>query len=98
MKNEKNNTDIEEKKSIFSFNDVEENKVEKDIYEILGNELKKNSSVNLEIETINIKEQGKYEIDIEKISSDEAIIFKFDDGKYIIDLDEAFGSSRRKQK
>lgn len=79
-------------------NEEQKKKIEKDIYEIIGDELKEDSPVMLDIEAIHIKEPGKYELDLERISSGDALIYKFDEGKYIIDIAEAFNAVNKGKK
>lgn len=76
-------------------NEEQKKRIERDIYEIIGEELKEDSPVLLDIEAIHIKEPGKYELDLDKISSGEGLIYKFDEGKYIIDIAEAFNSVKK---
>jgi predicted nucleic acid-binding Zn-ribbon protein len=71
-------------------------KIENDIYEIIGNEHHENTPIILDIEAINIKEPGKYELDLDKISSGDAFIYRYDEGKYIIDIEEAFRIENKK--
>ena len=62
--------------------------IEKDIYNIIGN--KKEEPVVLDIESVRVIAPGKYEIDLVHLFKGEPIIFKVEDGKYIIDLPETF--------
>ncbi|MEM4325779.1 MAG: Zn-ribbon containing protein [Candidatus Pacearchaeota archaeon] len=64
----------------------EKKRVEKDIREIIGVE-DENVPVILDIESIRISGEGKFEIDIAKLfRKDLPIIYKVEEGKYIIDL------------
>jgi predicted nucleic acid-binding Zn-ribbon protein len=54
-----------------------------------------------DIETINIKSEGKYELDIDTLMSPDikknnGLIYKYGDGKYSIDLDSSMRRVKRK--
>ena len=60
--------------------------VEKDIREIVGIQ-NEQTPVILDIESIRITGEGKFEIDIAKLfRKDRPLIYKLEEGKYIIDL------------
>jgi len=66
---------------------VEEKKqVEKDIREIVGI-IDEDAPVILDIESIRVTGEGKFELDIVKLfRKDRPLIYKLEEGKYIIDL------------
>lgn len=87
---------IDESKALvvnLSKNDKEE--VEKDIYEMLGLDEKETQAVVLDFESIRILKPGKYELDIVNMFKNEPLIFKLEEGKYMIDLPETFKRSRK---
>jgi len=64
----------------------EKKKIERDVRDIAGipNE---NEPVVLDIESIRVLGEGKYEIDIVNLfSKNKPVIYKVEEGKYIIDL------------
>ena len=64
----------------------EKRKIEKDIREMAGIEDEK-APVILDIESIRVLGEGKYEIDIVSLfSKKKPIIYRMEEGKYIIDL------------
>ena len=66
--------------------DEEKAKVEKDIREIAGIP-DENKPVILDIESVRVLGEGKYEIDVVNIfNKKKPIIYKIEEGKYIIDL------------
>ncbi len=69
----------------------EKKEIEENVYEILGVETKSTEPVILDFESINIVEPGKFEIDIVKLlNKEKPIVYKLEEGKYIIDLPESF--------
>jgi predicted nucleic acid-binding Zn-ribbon protein len=62
------------------------NKIEKDIRELAGI-VEPNAPVILDLESIRVVGSGKYEIDVVNLfDNKKPIIYKMDEGKYIIDL------------
>ncbi|RLG12768.1 MAG: hypothetical protein DRN71_05740 [Candidatus Nanohalarchaeota archaeon] len=63
--------------------------IESDVREIISNNEKTNTkddAVALDIEAINIKQPGKYEIDLVNLFNQSPLIIKLGTGKYKIDL------------
>ena len=64
----------------------EKSKVEKDIREIAGIQ-DENTPVILDVESVRVLGEGKYEIDVVNLfSKKKPIVYKIEEGKYIIDL------------
>jgi predicted nucleic acid-binding Zn-ribbon protein len=71
----------------------EKKKVESDIREIIGI-TEETQPVILDLESIRVLSRGKFEIDIVKLfNKKRPLIYKLEEGKYIIDLASTFGSS-----
>lgn len=72
---------------IEELNIVDKKKVEKDVREIMGIEEEENIPVILDLESIRVLEPGKYELDVINLfSKKRPLIYKLEEGKYIIDL------------
>jgi len=68
---------------VLDFKDKKQ--VEKDVREMIG--IKEEEPVILDLESIKVIRPGKFEIDIVKLFSEKRpIIYKLEEGKYIIDL------------
>jgi len=81
---------LEEGKTLISNLSVEEKKqVEKDVKELIGIE-EQDKPVVLDLESIRILKPGKYELDLVHLFKKDPLVFKLEEGKYIIDLPEAF--------
>mgnify|MGYP001578486892 FL=1 len=52
--------------------------------------------VILEFESINVKKPGKFEIDLTKLFKRSPVIYKLEEGKYIIDVASTFQLMRGK--
>ncbi len=92
------NKDIERGKEIVS-NLSEEDKlqIEQDIREIIPvkDEKNKDAPVILDIEAIRIMGPGKYELDIVHMMKNDPMVIKLDEGKYMIDLPQAFSREEK---
>lgn len=69
----------------------EKEQIEKDVYDLIGDEIDREKTVILDIESIEILKPGKYQLDLVKLfKSKEPLIYKLEDGKYMVDLVESF--------
>ena len=64
--------------------------IEDDILELVGADKKEAEPVILDFESIRILKPGKYELDLVNIFRKKPLIYKLEEGKYIIDLPESF--------
>ena len=71
--------------------------MEEDVYDIAGSEIDRNEPVVLDLESIRVTEPGKYELDLVQLFRQNAVIFKLDEGKYLIDLIETFNNLGQKK-
>ena len=73
----------------------EKKEVEHDVREIMGIE-NEDVPVILDLESIRVIEPGKFEIDITNLfSKDRPLIYKLEEGKYIIDIASSFRQSMK---
>lgn len=69
----------------------EKEEVEKEVFDIIGVKAKEEKPVILDLESIRILKPGKFELDLVHLfNKKEPLIFKLDEGKYVIDLAETF--------
>ena len=71
---------------IPEFNTVDKVKVEKDVREILEVE-DEEKPVVLDLESVRLKGQGKYELDVVSLINRKPVVFKLSEGKYFIDIE-----------
>lgn len=78
----------------------EKKQIEKDVYDIVGSKLDLEEPVILDLESIRVTGPGKYEIDLVNLFNKEPLIFKLDEGKYMINLLDTFKNilGRKKEK
>lgn len=74
------------KERIVEIPEEQKDKIEKDIREMAGI-IDSDAPVILDIESIRVTGEGKFELDIVKLfRRDRPLIYKLEEGKYIIDL------------
>ena len=77
----------------------EKTQIEKDVYNIMGDEIDRDKPIVLDIESINILKPGKYELDLVNLfKREQPLIYKLEDGKYVIDLIETFNKFNKNKK
>ncbi len=75
------------KQKTIELENVDKKQVERDVREMIGLEEEKEVPVILDLESIRLTGPGKFEIDIVNLfSKKRPLIFKLEEGKYIIDL------------
>lgn len=86
-----------EKTSIEELPKEEKTRVEKEIRSIIG--IDEEKPVILDFETVRVIKPGKFEIDlINLFSKERPLIYKLEEGKYIIDLATSFKKWQEKKK
>jgi len=79
------------KEKVIELKEVDKEQVEKDVREMIGLEEEREIPVILDLESIRITGPGKFEIDIVNLfSKKRPLIYKLEEGKYIIDLASTF--------
>ncbi|MBN1502259.1 hypothetical protein JW930_01840 [Candidatus Woesearchaeota archaeon] len=78
------------KEVAYKLSRKEKRQIEKDVYDIIGIDADKDKPVILDLESIRVLKPGKYELDLVNLFKDQPLIYKLDEGKYVIDLPESF--------
>ncbi|MBS3174249.1 hypothetical protein J4440_00035 [Candidatus Woesearchaeota archaeon] len=71
-------------------------KIEKDVLDIIGYE--EDKPVVLDLASVNILKPGKFELDLVRLFKGEPMVYRLDEGKYIIDLAETFKNAKNSKK
>lgn len=87
---------MKESSEIVEFNKVDKKKVETDVRQILGIE-DEDKPVILDLESVRVLKPGKFEIDLVSLMNRKPIVFKLEEGKYIIDLDSGFERHKKEE-
>jgi len=88
--------EVQEKTAQLTDKDKEE--IEKDVFDLVGSEIDKQDPVVLDLEAIRVLKPGKYELDLVHLFKNEPLIFKLEEGKYMIDILESFKQLTGKKK
>lgn len=75
----------------------EKKEIEQDVREIIGIEEDEEKPVILDFESIRIPKPGKFEIDLVSLFRKKPLIYKIDDGKYVIDIASTFQQSMKEK-
>ena len=91
-----NKKKLEESKNIVTdLTTQEKNEIEKDVFDLIGIEGGVEKPVVLDLESIRILKPGKYELDIVNLFRKRPLIYKLEEGKYLIDLPESFKKEKK---
>tara|TARA_Y100000310_G_C20534498_1_gene740179 strand:+ start:474 stop:857 length:384 start_codon:yes stop_codon:yes gene_type:complete len=74
----------------IKLNEEEKKQLEKDVFDLVEQEIDKDQPVVLDLEAIRVTKPGKYEFDLVHLFKGEPLIFKLEEGKYMIDLVQSF--------
>ena len=88
--------DIVMKQQTEQLTQEERKEIIKDINEVIGPEVEK--PVILDLESIKVIKPGKFEIDLVSLFKRKPIIYKLEEGKYIIDIASTFQIMHEKEK
>jgi len=80
--------EVQEKTAQLS--DKQKEEIEKDVFDLVGSEIDKGDPVILDLEAVRVLQPGKYELDLVHLFKNEPLIFKLEEGKYMIDLPASF--------
>ena len=64
--------------------------MEKDVIDIIGKEFDDDYPIVLDLENINVKGPGKFEIDLVDLFKGRPLVYKLEEGKYFIDVPSTF--------
>lgn len=76
----------------------EKTRVEEDVYDLIGDEIDRDKPVVLDLENIRVEKPGTYDLDLVSLFHEgQPLVYKLEDGKYIVDLIETFAKLRKKK-
>jgi len=82
------------KQIVVNLSDKDKTQIEQDILDIVGTS-QSDEPVVLDLESIKVVRPGKYEIDLVQLFKGEPVIYKLDEGKYIIDIIKSFAAAKK---
>lgn len=75
----------------------EKEKIQKDVFDIVGSKLEEDFPVVLDLESIKVLKPGKFEVDIVNLMRGKPVVFKIEQGKYIIDIASTFQQIKKNE-
>lgn len=88
---------IEKAKEITESLTLEEKEqMEKDVASLINEEVREDQPVILDLESIRVVKPGKYELDLVDLFKGKPLVYKLDDGKYMIDIVSTLGAKEKK--
>lgn len=87
------------KNDIVKLTEDDRKQIEEDVFELVGSrpDHPEDQAVVLDLETIRIKKPGQYELDLVNIFRKQPLVYRVEDGKYIIDLPQSFLRNKDKE-
>ena len=85
------------KKAQVKLSKKQKKQIEKDVFDIIGI-TEKVDPVVLDLESIRVLKPGKYQLDLVNLFKDQPLIYKLEEGKYMIDLPESFRKALEEKK
>ena len=82
------------KQMVINLSDKEKTQIEQDVLDIVGPS-SSDEPVVLDLESIRVTRPGKYEIDLVQLFKGEPVIYKLDEGKYVIDIIKSFAAGKK---
>jgi uncharacterized protein len=89
---------LENNKVNLNLSRKDQEQIEKDVYDIIGENVDRDKPIVLDLESIKITEPGKYEVDLVGLFSGKPVVYKLEEGKYVIDLAESFRALMKPKK
>ncbi|MDP3918311.1 MAG: Zn-ribbon containing protein [Nanoarchaeota archaeon] len=87
---------IEQAKEVTkNLSNQEKDLIERDIIDIVGSKMD-DQPIVLDFESIKINKPGQYELDLVDLFKGKPLIYKLDEGKYIIDIVSTFEAQKNK--
>ncbi len=87
---------IQEVQEAINLSEEDKKQIERDVFDLVGSSLDKGEPVILDLEAIRVLQPGKYELDLVHLFKGDPLIFKLEEGKYMIDLVSSFDRFRKK--
>src|SRR3989338_5522696 len=83
---------------VSNLTEDDKKQIETDVLEIMGDKYEEDQPVILDLESIRIVKPGKYELDLVDLFKGKPLVYKLDEGKYVIDIASTFKSEELEEK
>ena len=85
------------KKATEKLTEGEKKKIEADVKDVVGEYLDDDRPIILDLASVEVLKPGKFEIDLVKLFNKEPLIYKLEEGKYMIDVAATFDQMKKKR-
>lgn len=82
------------KQMVTNLSDNDKSQIEQDIFDIVGRQ-QSDEPVVLDLESIKVVRPGKYEIDLVHLFKGDPVIYKLEEGKYVVDIIKSFAAGKK---
>jgi uncharacterized protein len=72
-------------------------KIEADVKDVVGEYMQDDRPIILDLASIQVIKPGKFELDLVKLFNKEPLIYKLEEGKYVIDVASTFDLMKKKK-
>ena len=72
-------------------------KIEADVKDVVGEYMQDDRPIILDLASIQVIKPGKFELDLVKLFNKEPLIYKLEEGKYVIDVASTFDFMKKKK-
>ncbi len=80
----------------LKFDDEQKKQIEEDVFELIGTS-EREEPVILDFESVRVRKPGTYELDLVKLFKHDPLVYKLEEGKYMIDIAQSFEKYRKKR-
>lgn len=90
----------EKQEQIINLTDEDKKQIENDVLDIIGTDkLEDDTPIILDLESIQIVAPGKFELDLVNLfNKKNPLVYKLEEGKYVIDIAESFAKQEKFKK
>ncbi len=81
---------FKKKQALPKLDKEDRKQIEEDVMEIVEEKLDDDKPIILDIESIHILKPGKYELDLVDLFKGKPLVYKLEEGKYVIDIASTF--------
>jgi predicted nucleic acid-binding Zn-ribbon protein len=75
----------------------EKKRIEADVKDVVGEYLDDDRPIILDLASVDVLKPGKFQIDLVKLFNKEPLIYKLEEGKYVIDVASTFEQMKKKK-
>lgn len=87
-----------EQQEAIELSTKDKREIEYEVRKIIGKNIDDEKPVILDMESIRVKKPGKFEIDLVNLFKRKPLVYKIEEGKYIIDLASTFQIKKKGEK